>query len=133
MNRTNTLKGLYIIVFTLLIVHEIDSAFWKEWELFHLPGGIQLFDVIHIVLLPIFIIGYGVLVSNTDKGIKFSLLLGALGMVAFVIHSIFMSIGFYQFKIPVSILIIALLGLTSVYQLVLVYKVNKDLHRADKI
>ena len=133
MNRTNTLKGLYIIVFTLLIVHEIDSAFWKEWELFHLPGGIQLFDVIYIVLLPIFIIGYGVLVSNTDKGIKFSLLLGALGMVAFVIHSIFMSIGFYQFKIPVSILIIALLGLTSVYQLVLVYKVNKDLHRADKI
>ena len=133
MNRTNTLKGLYIIVFTLLIVHEIDSAFWKEWELFHLPGGIQLFDVIHIVLLPIFIIGYGVLVSNTDKGIKFSLLLGALGMVAFVIHSIFMSIGFYQFKIPVSILIIALLGLTSVYQLVLVYKVNKDLHRADKV
>ena len=133
MNRTNTLKGLYIIVFTLLIVHEIDSAFWKEWELFHLPGGIQLFDVIHIVLLPIFIIGYGVLVSNTDKGIKFSLFLGALGMVAFVIHSIFMSIGFDQFKIPVSILIIALLGITSVYQLVLVYKVNKDLHRADKI
>ena len=133
MNRTNTLKVLYIIVFTLLIVHEIDSAFWKEWELFHLPGGIQLFDVIHIVLLPIFIIGYGVLVSNTDKGIKFSLLLGVLGILAFVIHSIFMSIGFYQFKIPVSILILALLGLTSAYQLILVYKVKKDLHRAEKI
>ena len=133
MNRTNTIKGLYIIVFTLLIVHEIDSAFWKEWELFHLPGGIQLFDVIHIVLLPIFIIGYGVLVSNTDKGIKFSLLLGVLGILAFVIHSIFMSIGFDQFKIPVSILIIALLGITSVYQLILVNKVNKELHRVGKI
>ncbi|MGD0589579.1 MAG: DUF6713 family protein [Bacteroidota bacterium] len=26
---------------TLLIIHEIDSTFWKEWNLFRLPGGIQ--------------------------------------------------------------------------------------------
>jgi hypothetical protein len=27
----------------LLITHEIDSAFWKEWNLFGLPGGVQEF------------------------------------------------------------------------------------------
>ena len=133
MKRTNILKVLYIVVFTLLIVHEIDSAFWKEWELFHIPGGIQVFNVIHIVVLPIFIIGYGVLIDNIEKGIKFSLIISMLGILAFVIHSIFMSIGFDQFKIPVSILIIALLGITSVYQLILVNKVNKELHRVGKI
>ena len=133
MNRTNKLKVLYIVVFTLLIVHEIDSAFWKEWELFHIPGGIQVFNVIHIVVLPIFIIGYGVLIDNVDKGIKYSFLLSILGILAFIIHSIFMSIGFDQFKIPVSILIITFLGLTSVYQLILLYKVNKNLRIADKI
>jgi len=133
MKRTNKLKVLYIVVFTLLIVHEIDSAFWKEWELFHIPGGIQVFNVIHIVVLPIFIIGYGVLIDNVDKGIKYSFLLSILGILAFIIHSIFMSIGFDQFKIPVSILIITFLGLTSVYQLILLYKVNKNLRIADKI
>ena len=25
--------------FALLVTHQIDSAYWKEWELFHLPGG----------------------------------------------------------------------------------------------
>ncbi len=126
MKNKNTLKVLYVVVFTLLIVHEIDSAFWKEWELFCLPGGIQLFNIIHLVVLPIFIIGYGVLINNIEKGMKFSLLLSILSIFAFVIHLIFIGIGYDQFKLPVSILTIALLGIVSVYQLIIIYQTHKD-------
>jgi hypothetical protein len=129
MKNTNTLKGLYVTLFTLLIVHEIDSAFWKEWEMFNLPGGIQLFNVIHIVVLPIFIMGYGVLLKNIEKGIKFSLLLSILGIFAFVIHSTFLRIGYDQFKTPVSISIIVLLGIVSTYQLVVVYRIHNGLNQ----
>jgi len=38
---------LYLINAILLINHEIDSAFWKEWELFKLPGGIGGFLILH--------------------------------------------------------------------------------------
>ena len=126
MKNKNTLEVLYVVVFTLLIVHEIDSAFWKEWQMLNLPGGIQLFNIIHIVVLPIFIIGYGALIKNIEKGLKFSLLLSILGTLAFVIHSIFIGIGYNQFKVPVSIFIIALMGILSVYQFIIIYQTRKD-------
>ena len=132
MKNCRTLSTLYVIVFTLLIVHEIDSAFWKEWEMFNLRGGIQLFNLIHIIIIPVFIIGYGIIIKNAEKGLIFSFLLGSLGVFAFVIHSVFLSIGYNQFKIPVSIAIIVLLGITSPYLLVIVYQVYKNI-KGDRI
>lgn len=41
------LLWLYLANAILLICHEMDSAYWKEWELFRLPGGITLFLIIH--------------------------------------------------------------------------------------
>jgi hypothetical protein len=34
----------YLINSVLLITHEIESAYWKEWELFRLPGGFPSFS-----------------------------------------------------------------------------------------
>ena len=50
---------LYLTNSVLLINHEIDSAYWKEWELFRLPGGIAGFLLIHFPLL--FLILYGLI------------------------------------------------------------------------
>ena len=33
---------VYLANAVLLIVHEIGSAYWKEWDLFRLPGGIPM-------------------------------------------------------------------------------------------
>ena len=38
----NALFWTYLADLTLLVVHEIDSAYWKEWELFHLPGASRI-------------------------------------------------------------------------------------------
>jgi hypothetical protein len=38
----------YLVNATLLINHEIDSAYWREWELFHLPGAVTDFILIHL-------------------------------------------------------------------------------------
>ena len=38
-NMYKLLTLIYLINATLLIVHEIDSAYWEEWKLFGLPGG----------------------------------------------------------------------------------------------
>jgi hypothetical protein len=128
MKNINILLYLYTIVFTLLIVHEIDSAYWKEWEMFNLPGGIQLFNFIHIVLIPPLLLGYGEIIKGTRKGIVFSILTGFLGLFAFVIHSIFFTIGYNQFDNPTSISILFLLLMASVILLVKVYKTQKELH-----
>ena len=54
---SKVLFWLYLANAILLIIHEIDSAFWKEWELFKLPGGINGFLILHFPLL--FLILYG--------------------------------------------------------------------------
>lgn len=39
MRSTPLLQWLYLLNAAALITHEIDSAYWREWELF----GIQVF------------------------------------------------------------------------------------------
>ncbi len=51
------LAKLYMLNLALLATHEIDSAYWHEWEMFHLPGGVQGFLVLNLLLLLIFIVG----------------------------------------------------------------------------
>ncbi len=53
------LLWLYLINGVLLIDHEIDSAYWREWELFRLPGGISGFLVLHVPLL--FVVLWGLI------------------------------------------------------------------------
>ena len=49
---------LYSANAVLLVVHEIDSAYWHEWSLLGLPGGIQFFLVLHLPLLAIVLWGF---------------------------------------------------------------------------
>ena len=32
----------------LVMAHQADAAYWKEWEMFGLPGGIQLFNLFNL-------------------------------------------------------------------------------------
>lgn len=44
------LLWLYVVNTVLLINHEIDSAYWHEWELFNMKGGVEGFLLIHLPL-----------------------------------------------------------------------------------
>lgn len=84
MTKWNT--GLYLLNFALLFTHEIDSAFWKEWELFGIPGGIQVFLVLNFILLLVALIGFRQVLLGEKYRNAFSLLLAASGIFAFSIH-----------------------------------------------
>ena len=119
---TTVLFWLYLINAILLINHEIDSAFWKEWELFNLPGGIGGFLIMHFPLL--FLILYGlVLVSQQSfLGLIVSLILSAGGIFAFCIHTAFIRKGRHEFNTPISWFILTLmLGVSTVQAAVTFY------------
>ena len=88
-----TLFWLYLINAVLLIDHEIDSAYWKEWELFGLPGGESLFLLIHLPLLSLVLYGLVLVREQTTGGLVYSLVLSFTGIFAFVIHSYFIRKG----------------------------------------
>ena len=109
---------LYSVNATLLIVHEIDSAYRQEWKLFRLPGGISFFLILHLPL--VFLILYGLVQVQQESlaGQILSLVLSLAGIFAFSIHTFFSYRGHSEFKTPISIVILmATLGV-SVAQLV---------------
>ena len=112
------LLWLYLTNAVLLINHEIDSAYWKEWELFRLPGGITGFLLLHFPLLFVVLFGLVLIARDSALGLVFSLILCLGGIFAFVIHTYFLRKGRKEFDKPISKLILLLTLLVSVTQLV---------------
>ncbi len=104
---------LYMTNAVLLIVHEIDSAYWKEWELFRLPGKLAGFLLLHIPLLFLVLYGLVLIDRGNPAGHWFALALAASGLFAFSIHTWFLKKGRPEFDTPVSKLILwATLGIS---------------------
>lgn len=110
------LVWIYLINAVLLICHEIDSAYWKEWNLFKLPGGITLFLVLHFFLIFFILFGLIEVYQYTFAGLIFSLLLSMGGIFAFVIHTYFIKKGRKEFNIPISIFILISIFIASIVQ-----------------
>ena len=110
------LSWIYLSNAVLLIVHEIDSAYWKEWDLFKLPGGITGFLIIHFPL--VFLVLYGLTLVNqhSSAGLIFSLVLSFAGVFAFTIHTFFIRKGRNEFKVPVSLFILVATLVVSLAQ-----------------
>jgi hypothetical protein len=79
---------IYIINMTLLLLHEIESAYWKEWEILRLPGGITGFIIIHFPLIILLLLGLVELRDQTLTGFVFSLITGIAGIIPFLVHNV---------------------------------------------
>jgi hypothetical protein len=112
----NTLLWLYITNATLLITHEIDSAFWKEWELFRLPGGISGFLLLHLPMIFFILLGLVWILRQSIAGLIMSLVLAGGGLFAFCIHTHFLRRGRPEFRSSVSVAILIGTLITSLAQ-----------------
>jgi hypothetical protein len=108
--------NLYLLNFALLFTHEIDSAFWKEWELFGIPGGVQVFLILNLLLLLIALFGFKELLEGSKIGRMFPILLAIIGIFAFFIHSYFIIMGHSEFTLPMSLAILISILIVSVAQ-----------------
>jgi len=110
------LTWFYIVNAVLLIVHEIDSAYWQEWKLFKLPGGINFFLALHLPLVFLIFWGLVQIQQNTLAGYVISMILATAGIFAFTIHMIFIAKGNREFKIPLSISLLIATLMVSIIQ-----------------
>lgn len=115
----DTLTALYMVNTILLIIHEIDSGYQKEWELFGIPGGITVFLLLHVPMLaPIL---YGLIEVNNGTLLRqpFSLLVSIVGIGAFCIHTYFIRKGNHEFTSKTSQVLLYSMLVCSLAQLVL--------------
>lgn len=89
---------IYLLNAVLLILHEMDSAYWKEWELFRLPGRIGFFLAVHVPILAALLLGLVFLALDQKAGLWISLVAAAGGLAAFGIHTVFLRKGRPEFS-----------------------------------
>jgi uncharacterized membrane protein len=125
MMRTKELAAnLYLANAVVLITHEIDSAYWHEWELFNLPGGIQLFLILHIGLVGLVLYGYRLVILWGRAAKLCSYVLASSGILAVLIHGIFLLMGAPQFRSHISLILLAATLFLALAQIVVVSTSN---------
>ncbi len=116
LSRRSRHPDLYLLNFVLLFTHEIDSAYWHEWELFGLPGGIQLFLALHVALGSAALLGYRWVLAGERRGYWLSLILASAGLFAFAVHTALIAEGHPEFRLPVSVALLAAILAASLAQ-----------------
>jgi hypothetical protein len=79
---------LYVINASLLLLHEIESAYVKEWEILKLPGKITGFLLLHIPILLLFFWGAIELGKQNTAGEIIALIVGFGGLIPFLVHKL---------------------------------------------
>lgn len=113
------LTRLYALNAALLIAHEIDSAYWREWELFGVGGDGVGFVALHIPLVLLILWGFERLLAGARAGFWMSVVLGLAGLSALAIHGAFLLQGHAQFRTPESIGVLLAAAIVSTAQLIL--------------
>jgi hypothetical protein len=116
---SSVLFWVYLVNAILLILHEMDSAYWKEWDLFGLPGSIGTFLTIHVPLYAALFLGLVFLALGAAAGPWISLVAALGGGCAFGIHTMFLRRGRPEFSTRPSRVILYALLVGSALQAVL--------------
>jgi hypothetical protein len=120
-------KHLYLFNLALLITHEIDSGYWHEWNLFNIPGGIDLFLILNFILVAVFLIGFAKVVEWGKYASLYSALLAFSGIFAFTIHTFFILIGHQEFNTVISLTILVLIFAVSISQIIILILINRKM------
>jgi hypothetical protein len=114
---------LYLFNSLLLILHEIDAVYWKEWNLFGIKArdeqrAMDGFLIFNFAVIAIFLYGLVELVLGTFTGIVFSFILAITGILTFLIHSFFFVKGRKEFQVLSSLIILFSILIFSIAQLI---------------
>jgi hypothetical protein len=112
---------IYLINSVILIIHEIDSAYWQEWKLFCLDEKVDIkgFLIIHFPVLFAVLLGIILIDKEMTGGYIISLLVAAGGIFAFFFHFYHLRKGRHEFNNWLSKLILLLTLPVSLLQMVL--------------
>ncbi|MSP22470.1 MAG: hypothetical protein EXR66_05580 [Dehalococcoidia bacterium] len=102
---------------TLLVCHQIDSAYWREWELLRIPGGAQLNLVFNFGIVLLLLSGLVWKVSAQRAGDWVALTLGVGWLFAVALHFAFLIRGDRRFRFATSLGVLAALAPVAIVQL----------------
>jgi hypothetical protein len=115
---------IYMTNVVILLVHEIDSAYWQEWKLLNPDdnNGINGFLILHIPMVFLILLGLVYVYEDKFVGLIISLILSAGGLFAYFFHFYHLRKGRLEFNTIISKGIIISTLIISVFQIILTIK-----------
>ncbi len=126
----SALDRAVVCTIALTIAHQIDAAYWHEWDMFGLPGGIQLYNAMNIAIFVAIIASAIPLFRRSKHGYTCSLAIAAAAALILPIHAGFALAGYTQFHLPVSIAIIVGSFMTALLQAWLTLRARSEFAEA---
>lgn len=106
----NTISFIFIINATLLLLHEIESAYVREWEILKIPGKITVFLLLHIPILLFLFWGLIEIEKQTSLSQYIALIAGIGGMMPFMVHKIMAKrVGYFDSIISNAVIFLNML------------------------
>lgn len=112
----NTPERLYILNFSLLATHQVDAAFWHEWDVFGVPGGLPFFLVFNLVAVALLAVGLASVAAGRRTARAWALSCAGVGGFTVVIHVVFLAMGSTAFSTPLSLGLFFAIAVASVAQ-----------------
>lgn len=126
MDAKNVGENLFLLNATVLLSHQIEAAYWQEWDMFYLPGGVQLFVILNIPIILLVFVGYKATVLGYRSGLAYTAALAGCGFFAVIFHVFYLANGDERFKTPVSLVLLCLTLVISAMQLAHFIKKRRD-------
>ncbi|WP_414430063.1 DUF6713 family protein [Alcanivorax sp. IL3] len=109
-------QTLFLLNSTALLTHQIDAAYWHEWNLFHLPGGNQLNLILNLPIIALVLLAFLQVATHSPRQRLCHQFLAGLGLLTVAIHSGFFLAGHSEFLQPMSLLLLAATLILSLTQ-----------------
>ena len=117
------LHAVFVANATVLCVHQIDAAYWHEWELFHIPGGNQVNLLLNLPIVASVFWAYAQVATRSIRYTASHYYLAFLGFLTVSLHSVFYGLGAEEFQQPVSVALITATAILSAIQVVLTRRI----------
>ena len=107
-------QRLYVADLALLATHQVDAAFWHEWDVFGVPGGLPFFLVFNLVAVALLAVGLVRVASGDRSAAGWARFCAAVGFVTVGLHAVFLVLDRTAFWTLPSLAILAAILVTSV-------------------
>jgi len=115
--KARTDVRLYVANLALLATHQADAAYWHEWDVFGVPGGLPFFLLFNLAAVALLGAGLVRVAERAPSARGFAALCAGLGLLTCTLHAVFLGLDGTAFWTPESLGLLLAVLLTSVAQL----------------
>ena len=115
--RTRSATQLYVANLALLTTHQADAAYWHEWDVFGVPGGLSFFLAFNIGAVLVLAVGLVRVAQGAGSARRSAVVCAGVGLFTVALHAVFLWLDRTAFWTPSSIGVLLGVLVLSVAQL----------------